>query len=440
MVVGTELILGNQKPLRQPLSQLDKALTKATRNVGACSSCRTSKKRCNRPEDPLYECCKSCLKSKVLSMPCFMAKIIDAQLFRDKPSPKHPRFNLRQTIFGSLVDIIQQSERQRPIIVTLTQDLGLQLLVILARYEPEPGECTHRTWKKDGQTRRLELPHYCIANMGDAQRNMLEYVANFRSAFLKHVLGRSNDITRGMFDQAQRFAAFNPDSTVSKALDLCAASRIIERDWRVCGGPPNLGIPLVSDDPNNPFYDFMPITPMMDAQLDQIVIQSFLVPVREALLKSLQEKMTSSSSISSFFEIFLTIAVLLSHGEWLLGHSQRNALRVGSKTRYNYIPRAESYFHAFNTLIAYWHHMCRGASLAEMNWTKESVKKWAKLDAEQAQYLDCLQRKVVQTELKLMMLQLRRENRYEEELYWCHQLFFPNWKAGAKTVEEAMPD
>ena len=36
-----------------------------------------------------------------------------------------------------------------------------------------------------------------------------------------------------------------------------------------------------------------------------------------------------------------------------------------------------------------------------------------------------------------MMLHLREENMYESELYWCHQLFFPNWKAGAKTVEEA---
>lgn len=33
-----------------------------------------------------------------------------------------------------------------------------------------------------------------------------------------------------------------------------------------------------------------------------------------------------------------------------------------------------------------------------------------------------------------MMLRLREENRYESELYWCHQIFFPDWKAGAKSV------
>ena len=321
-------------------------------------------------------------------------------------------------------------------IVTLTQDLGLQMLVILARYDPTPGECTYRTWKKDDQIRRVDLPPYCIANMKDAQSNMLEYITNFRSAFLKHVLGRSNDITRGLFDQAQRFAAFNPTSTVSKALDLCAASRIIERDWRICAAPSDLGMPFVSDDPSNPFYDSMPITPMMDAQLDQLVIQTFLLPTRELLLESLQEKMSASSSASSFFEIFLTVAVLLSHGEWLLSHSRKNALRVGSKTRYNYIPRAEGYFHACNTLIAYWHHMCRGASLAELDWKKNSIKTWAGLDGDQSQYLDDLQRRINSEASKESMSRLREKHQYEEELYWCHQLFYPNWKAGAKMVEE----
>lgn len=310
------------------------------------------------------------------------------------------------------------------------------MLVILARYEPEPGESTHRTWKKDGQSRRIDLPPYCIASIHNTKEAMLEYITNFRSAFLKQVLGRSNEITRGLFDQAQRFAAFNPESTVSKALDLCAASRIIERDWRICGGPPDLGIPLISDDPSNPFYDFVPITPMMDAQLDQIVIQSFLVPIRDVLLKSLQEKMTSSNSASAFFEIFLTIAVLLSHGEWLLSHSRQNALRVGSKTRYNHNPRAEGYFHACNTFIAYWHYMCRGASLSELNWKKESTRKWANLDLEQADYLSGLQRRVTQLDSVTMMARLRDEDRYEEELYWCHQLFFPKWKATARSVKE----
>ncbi|KAK3215764.1 hypothetical protein GRF29_8g1020309 [Pseudopithomyces chartarum] len=435
-IIGTEIVLGNQKPIRRPLSESDRAMTKATRRRGACDTCRLNKKRCNRPDDPTYECCLNCTKSKVLSFPCFMARIVDAQLFRDKPSPKHPRSSLRQAIFGSLIDIVRDSARQRPIIVTLTQDLGLEMPIVLARYEPEPGESTHRTWKKDGQARRIQLPPYCIASIRDTQEAMLEYITNFRSAFLKQVLGRSNEITRGLFDQAQRFATFNPDSTVSKALDLCAASRIIERDWRICRGPSDLGIPLVSDDPSNPFYDVVPITPMMDAQLDQIVIHSFLIPTRDGLLRSLQENMTSPNSTSAFFEIFLTIAVLLSHGEWLLSHSRQNALRVGSKTRYNHNPRAEGYFHACNTLIAYWHYMCRGASLADLNWKKESIRKWANLDLEQADYLSELQRKITQLDSMAMMTRLRDEDRYEEELYWCHQLFFPKWKATARSVKE----
>jgi len=429
-VIGAQFTLGHNKVIRQPYSEMDRAKTKATRKRGACEPCKANKKRCDRPESE-YECCSKCI-SKVFTMPCFVAKIIDAELFRNKPSPKHPRSALRQTIFQSLTDICHYPQRQRPIIVNLTQGLGLQMLVVLARYNAMPGEATHRVWKKNGQAHRIEMPSYCIASMQDAQRHMLEYITNFRSVWLKHVLGSSNEITRSLFDQAQRFAAFSPNSTVSKALDLCAASRIIERDWRFCGGFQNLGIPIVDDDGAN----IIPITPMMDAQLDQIVIHSFLLPIRYTLLASLQYNMTSQSSQSSFFETFLTISVLLSHAEWLLTHSRRSALRVGSKTRYNYIPRAESYFHACNTLLAYWHHMCNGASLVEMNWKDEGPRKWAGLDGEQVEFLEDLKKKINLEGSRSMMRHLREENMYESELYWCHQLFFPNWKAGAKTVEE----
>ena len=82
-IVGTEIILGYQKPVRRPLSDSARAMTKATRQRGACDTCRLNKKRCNRPDDPIYACCLNCMKSKVLSIPCFVAKIVEAQLFRD---------------------------------------------------------------------------------------------------------------------------------------------------------------------------------------------------------------------------------------------------------------------------------------------------------------------------------------------------------------------
>jgi len=271
------------------------------------------------------------------------------------------------------------------------------------------------------------MPPYCIANMEEAQERLVEYIRDFRGAFIRTTLNRSNEITRRIFDQAQRYAAFNPDSLVSHALSLCAASRIIERDWRICGAPQELAIPFVADNPKNPFYQTYPITTMMDAQLDQIVIRKFLFPLRERLLSQLDAAMTSSPDRNSWFEIFLTLAILLSHSEWLLDHSRRNAIRMGAKSRYNYIPRAEAYFHACRIMLAHWHHLCGSTAPLSIGL--------AKLQGEEKEFVGSLKSLIERKEASLR--ELREKNMYEAELHWCHQLFFPGWKAGKLSIEDA---
>ncbi|KAF2203000.1 hypothetical protein GQ43DRAFT_289238 [Delitschia confertaspora ATCC 74209] len=426
VLVGTFATFGN-KWGRQAYSKEDRRKTALTRQIGACIPCKLSKKRCDRPDSP-YECCRNC-KSRVLSMPCFAAKIIEAQLFRDKPSPGHPE-SLRREVYDSLVDLAKR--QAQPIRVVLTQDFGVQLEVSLALYEPEPGEITYRVWKdSNGVKHKLDMPPYCIADMQEAQDRLLEYIRKFRGAFIRSTLMRSNEVTTRIFDQAQLFAAFNPASLVSQALSLCAASRIIERDWRICIAPSSLSIPFISDDPANPFYNTFPITPMMDAQLDQIVIRNFLSPIRERLLSELQTAMTPSDSRElhdSWFEIFLTLAVLLSHAEWLLDHSRRNAIRMGAKKRYNYIPRAEAYFYACRIMLAHWHHLCKNAAPLMVGLKT--------LQGEEKSFVESLWNLVKAKET--LMRELRENHKYEVELYWCHQLFFPGWNPGRLAIEDAV--
>jgi len=123
-----------------------------------------------------------------------------------EPSPKHPRSTLRQQIFESLADIDRQ---QSSVEITLTQDLGVELSIRVAKYEPQATEKTYRHWKdQNGDSRRHELPAYCIADMEHAHTSMLKYIRRFRGAFLRGLLMRS--ITADIFDQAQRFSVFAP--------------------------------------------------------------------------------------------------------------------------------------------------------------------------------------------------------------------------------------
>lgn len=120
---------------------------------------------------------------------------------------------------------------------------------------------------------------------------------------------------------------------VWQTLDLWVACRVIERTWVICGEE-TLGISRV-DDPTstNPWEGTIPITPTMDTQLDQLVIKEILAPLRTKILLELSEKIEQHRP-ADWFEICLTIFILLSSIEVGSAHGDRFARRYGRPVRY----------------------------------------------------------------------------------------------------------
>jgi len=279
------------------------------------------------------------------------------------------------------------------------------------------------------------MPPYCIANMSAVRESMLEYINAFRGAFLSKLRMSCNEITGKIIDEARRYAAFKPTSTVRKAIDLFAATRIIENDWRICGSD-TLGVNVVEDE-ENPWFGKIPVTPIMDTQLDQIVIQGFLKPLRDQLLQELQTKIYENRR-ENWFEIFLTTSILLTNAELLLSHSRQNAKRYGANRRYNSLERALKYFHTCNLLIAHFHFVCIGFAPLKLDWTSSSASSMAVLDRDQMRFMTQLQDMIRRKEKYVLSLRAKRE--YESELYWCHQLFFEKWEWEKPRIEEGVEE
>jgi len=165
----------------------------------------------------------------------------------------------------------------------------------------------------------------------------------------------------------------------------------------------------------------------MDGQLDQIVINSYLNPLRESLLSSLQET-TYRGRKEDWFSIFLVTFVYLTHVECLLQHSRRNARRYGLSRRYNHIPLAEEYFKASRIALAHFHFVSGGAVPLSLDWNKEDVVEMAQLDSDQAMFMSSVQAKMVRKSETFR--RLRERNQYEEPLYFSHQLFEKSWEPG----------
>ena len=187
---------------------------------------------------------------------------------------------------------------------------------------------------------------------------------------------------------------------VTKALKLLAVNRMIELDWTICNSEALGQLPI--SDIESPWHGKVPVTPVMDTQLDQIIIQLFLIPLRLDLLQILQTRLYSGRK-EDWFETFLVVFILCTNTEWLLRHSQKNARRYGARNRYNSMRLAEEYFHGTRILLAHFQHLCslkplRLKSKVKANSSEYSLRshevdflqKFNKLVEEKSTFSSCL--------------------------------------------------
>lgn len=80
--------------------------------------------------------------------------------------------------------------------------------------------------------------------------------------------------------------------------------------------------------PYGPKLDAIPVTPVMDTQLDELVITGLLVPLRAKLLHLLKKKILSKKK-EYWYEIYLASFIVLHNSEQILHHVVDYAQRFG---------------------------------------------------------------------------------------------------------------
>jgi hypothetical protein len=84
--------------------------------------------------------------------------------------------------------------------------------------------------------------------------------------------------------------------------------------------------------PNCPYYDRIPVPPIVDLQIDLVVINEILKPELKTILKMLKTMLESSDAWSNWFEIYLAYFILLNNVELTMAHDawfvKRNNLKV----------------------------------------------------------------------------------------------------------------
>jgi hypothetical protein len=189
------------------------------------------------------------------------------------------------------------------------------------------------------------MPPYCIANIEKAKASMIDYIRRSSGDYLTSLLDGSSKLLVDTFKIAARCDVSLPVAApmskawlimrkmterplVRKALAIWVATRLTERTWTLCGEE-TLGVNPCRNN-SDPWEGQVPVTPIMDQQLDQVVIREILIPSASAFLNKLKEKVYNEADRkATAFEIYLTFFVLLSNAEMQIAHSRRFAQRYG---------------------------------------------------------------------------------------------------------------
>jgi hypothetical protein len=258
------------------------------------------------------------------------------------PTQASPLYQSRELIY-QLQETSYESSAVRTL--HLTNDIGGQLEVYAAEFEPSSGDRTAYEWVAWDGPKSMEMPPYCLTDLDRIKANARKYAYDHGLDYLEE-LRKVDGLVQHTFNVASNFAKSRrvsntadtnlpandlKNSVVNGAIRLWCVCRMIEKPWRICG-PDTLCISKAKI-PESHGFGSNPITPMMDTQLDQIFIQGELQSLRTNILRELDGKIRSGNP-EHFFEIFLTIFILLFNCESVTAAQIDLVRRFGLKARH----------------------------------------------------------------------------------------------------------
>ncbi|KAK4199998.1 hypothetical protein QBC40DRAFT_280934 [Triangularia verruculosa] len=436
-VKATMTTFGKRPRIRTAFDEEKRQRTALARKEGVCARCKRSKRQCDLAAKGLYVSCTLCACTKIYKnvprMPCFRSNLVDILFFRAGPAANEPLFTRRLVEF-KLEDLSAPDVPVRTL--KLTQKMGHHRLTVYAsEFRPEPTDKLSYHWKdSSGSAHELQMPPFTLTNLDKVHAHFRQYINVAKLSYLESLRDQEdNGLTWRTVSTAMEFARRKPDSLVADTLDMWAVSRMIEIPWEICGEwEDTLGMSPVTE-PENPHNGKIPIPPIMDTLLDQIVIKNILKPLRERVIQKF-EALISPPQPEVWFEVYLTAFVILNHIERLAKHSASHARLHSMPTKYSNTSFLEGAFHTAKVILSRFHFVCNGSAPLKLNWKKEKTAELAKLQPDEVALMEETQAIIRQNENKV--LSLRNTHQYEKPLYWCHQLYFENWDTSPVHIVE----
>ncbi|KAI9805762.1 MAG: hypothetical protein M1833_005255 [Piccolia ochrophora] len=330
---------------------------------------------------------------------------------------------------GLLFSAIKASNSRRsrpPTEVQLSQGDGRSTLTLrVHEYTPSPRfqDKQHYTWYEGSRKHYFRTTPFDIADVEFAQAAIERFIDRHTEEYVEHIfLGKKNapgQIMKAAFQMALSKRQESP--LIASVLRFWVAARLIETPWKITGEE-KLGM-SPDTTKSSPYFGVVPVTPIMDFQIDNIVIHGQLNELLKRVRRGLIEKSLAGKK-EDWFDIQLTMFVLLNHADMVMGHDVEFAKRNNLPERFSHNHLINKIYKASNTLLTYFHYANKGYFPFTAPW--EEVQQTCSLNDEQKNYINKIR--------ALLPAAQEYPQLPGEEFYWTSQMHREGWRDVAAPV------
>jgi hypothetical protein len=413
--------------------------TAMNRKNGACLPCqmRTNKHGCRPGPDPNGPCQACWKRANSLGPPiCRRARFQDIKIIRLGPSrdfantlrwlkdmklPQDPQ----KAEWKKLTNLPVKQPRQTNhgyIEVQLSQGHSNSTLNLrVQKFEPAESDKTNYLWFDDNVRYVYECPHYAIADRDHATDQIRRFIDSNLEEYIDNLLPATDDpsatFVRMAFHHARDRA--RKSSLIELTLRFWVAGRLIEDPWSIQGRE-TLGMKR-DPWPMSPYSQRIPVTPIMDFQIDNIVIYDYLMDMLGRIRKAMKERIMPIKE--DWFDIHLATFILLHHVDLTMKHDVDFAISRNLQKRFSNRHLIEMITTGANALLSFHQHEKGHFPLSAPRWS--DVERSHSFNESQKSYL---------LEARRLIQQIEVPQEAGDDLFWTSQIYDSAWRPAVVEV------
>lgn len=408
---------------------VDVACRPAWRTKGKGKKCedqlheRICNEQCNF-EFPCRKCKEDLASAKLSKQPCQKLSLHTVVPFR----PGNSRAGETQSSFPKLA-WCPDDPRLRTTFIC--QDFCLRnahpvptIPVTCRRFIPGPSDVLVEPYKaSDGEVMFVTSPPYaCVDIDTPKMRGALgAYIKECRPFISKDVMATiSDDIYKFGLLEAERFVRKREDSIVSLALEILACVHVNFKQ-AIMVGVDTLDVSPVMNEKFS-IHGTSPVPSVLDYQIDTLYIYHMRRLTKE-VCKGLKKLIFTSNNTANWYEIFLTVFVLLVSLEQVY-MAQIRYLQLNNKPRMSHVTQymISEWRHSAKNLLYHFRCVLKGMIPFSPSWDPIHQNQ-VELDQESVAYIKKMSKILGGREAELLNLREGLDNIQARPLTWLVELF-----------------